>query len=61
MKRIEIFATLMALLLVVGCTQPARTFTNEEITEAWHKGLTLPVDASKQFPPKPVTPKRTTE
>ena len=58
MKRIEIFATLMALLLVVGCTQPPRTFTNEEITEAWHKGLTLPVDASKQFPPKPVTPKK---
>ena len=57
MKRREIFATLVALLLIVGCTQPPRTFTNEEITNAWHKGLTLPVDASKQFPPKPVTPK----
>ncbi len=58
MKRTHIFATLAALLLTVGCTQQPRTFTNDEITEAWHKGITLPVDASKQFPPKPVKPEK---
>ena len=58
MKRFPIFAAAMALLFAVGCTQPPRTFTNEEITDAWHKGQTLPLDASKQFPPKPVKPQK---
>ena len=58
MKKIKIVASLIAMLLVAGCAQQPRTFTNEEITEAWHKGLTLPVDASKQFPPKPVKPEK---
>ena len=58
MKRIFIYATALALLLVTGCTQQTKTFTYEEVTEAWHKGHTLPVDASKQFPPKPVKPEK---
>ena len=58
MKRIPFFAAALTLLLAVGCTQPTRTFTNEEITDAWHKGQTLPLDASKQFPPKPVKPQK---
>ena len=58
MKKRHIFTTFMALLLIVGCTQQQRTFTDEEITEAWHKGITLPTDASKQFPPKPVKPEK---
>lgn len=58
MKKIHFFAAATALLFAVGCTQPTRTFTNEEITDAWHKGLTLPLDASKQFPPKPVKPQK---
>ena len=45
-----------ALLLVAACAKETRTFTYEEVTEAWHKGTTLPVDASAQFPPKPVKP-----
>ena len=56
MKRLHSIAALVAVLLFVGCAKAPRQFTNDEITEAWHKGLTLPVDASKQFPPKPVMP-----
>ena len=53
--RIMMFA---ALLLVAACAKNTRTFTPEEITEAWHKGLTLPVEASAQYPPKPVKPEK---
>ncbi|MBR5277050.1 MAG: hypothetical protein IKU35_07960 [Bacteroidaceae bacterium] len=56
MKRLHSIAALVAVLLFVGCAKAPRQFTNDEVTEAWHKGLTLPVDASKQFPPKPVMP-----
>ena len=56
MKRLHSIAALVAVLLFVGCAKAPRQFTYDEVTEAWHKGLTLPVDASKQFPPKPVMP-----
>ena len=56
MKRLHSIAALVAVLLFVGCAKTPRQFTYDEVTEAWHKGLTLPVDASKQFPPKPVMP-----
>ena len=56
MKRLHSIAALVAVLLLVGCAKAPRQFTYDEVTEAWHKGLTLPVDASKQFPPKPVMP-----
>ena len=56
MKRLHSIAALVAVLLFVGCARAPRQFTYDEVTEAWHKGLTLPVDASKQFPPKPVMP-----
>ena len=56
MKKYCIPTLLAAALLFAGCAKNPRTFTNEEITDAWHKGVTLPVDASLQFPPKPVKP-----
>ena len=56
MKKFSIPALLAAALLFAGCAKSPRTFTNEEITDAWHKGVTLPVDASLQYPPKPVKP-----
>lgn len=57
----KIFSVVMALAVLFvsgGCSETSRQFTDAEITEAWHKGVTLPLDASVQYPPKPVIPEK---
>ncbi len=58
MKKVNSIMLFAAALLIAACTSNTRTFTPEEVTEAWHKGLTLPVEAAAQFPPKPVKPEK---
>lgn len=48
MKRIVTFLAIIALLLT-SCTQQV-TFTDDQITEYWTSGKTLPVQVSEQFP-----------